>query len=563
MPLDYLDSQVVIPGRTPHRFKCVCSGGPLDPARLSAARLGAEMVDGEPRIRISEPRIAGEMPSEWPAAGAPIVDELHQWAGRDWPGKTRSLEAMREGIEAELAAPPAAMPEGWSRWGGWTGKRFDASGFFRAEHDGRRWWLVDPDGCAFYSVGVDCVRPSVDAQTAGNEDLFADLPPQSDLYAERGGGSRMFNALAHNLRRALGEGWREQWTELCRRRLLRWRFNTVGNWSDREFCRAARLPYVWPLSGFPTTERRVFRDFPDVFGEEYRRNARAFAAQLEGFRGDPCMIGYFLRNEPHWAFGVYNLPERMLLQPERLGSRDRLVEWLKEKHGGVAGLNAAWGAQFGGLEELASGVVPAERLSTPGARADLAEFNRLMIAEYVRVPSAECRRVDADHMNLGMRYAWIAHEDLLCGAEVFDLFSINGYQDSPPADVIARCSRATGLPVMVGEFHTGALDRGLPWGGLRQVRTQDERADCYRYYVEQGAAIPELVGTHYFLWNDQHVAGRFDGENWQIGLVDICQRPYGEVAEAARRSHERIYEVASGGAAPFDRLPPKLEIRKV
>ncbi len=69
------------------------------------------------------------------------------------------------------------------------------------------------------------------------------------------------------------------------------------------------------------------------------------------------MIGYFLRNEPHWAFGVYNLAERMLLQPERLGCRDRLIGWLKERHGGVEALNAAWGAGFGALDDLAAGAV--------------------------------------------------------------------------------------------------------------------------------------------------------------------------------------------------------------
>jgi hypothetical protein len=565
IPLAYLDSQVVIPGRTPHRFKCVCWGGPLDPGRLSRARLGADMVDGEPRIRISEPVLADELPAQWPAAAAPIVDELHQWAGHDWPGKTRSMDGMRRSLEAELSRQAPDMPEGWSRWGGWTAKRFDATGFFRTQHDGTRWWLVDPDGCAFYSTGADCVRPTVDVLTEGNEDLFTELPapggPVGDLYSSRREGARGFDGLGHNLRRAFGDGWRGKWTELCRRRLIAWRCNTVGNWSDREFCRAARLPYVWPLAGFPATQKHVFRDFPDVFSEEYRRNARSFAAQLEDFRDDPCLIGYFLRNEPHWAFGVFNLPERMLLQPERLGSRDRLVGWLKEKYGEVSRLNAAWGAGFGAFGDLAAGVVPAQSMASAAAREDLAEFNRLMIAEYVRVPSEECRRVDAEHMNLGMRYAWIAHEDLLCGAEAFDVFSINGYQESPPADVIERCSRRLNKPVMVGEFHTGAIDRGLPWGGLRQVRTQAERADCYRYYVEQGAAIPYLVGAHYFQWNDQHVAGRFDGENWQIGLVDICQHPYEEMARAARASHERIYAVASGQAEPFDRLPPKLEIR--
>ena len=97
-------------------------------------------------------------------------------------------------------------------------------------------------------------------------------------------------------------------------------------------------------------------------------------------------------------------------------------------------------------------------------------------------------------------------------------------------------------------------------GGLRTVRTQQDRADSYSYYVEQGAAIPELVGTHYFQWNDQHVAGRFDGENWQIGIVDICQQPYEEFVAAARRSHSRIYRVATGEMTPFDRLPPGIPI---
>jgi hypothetical protein len=251
----------------------------------------------------------------------------------------------------------------------------------------------------------------------------------------------------------------------------------------------------------------------------------------------------------------------MLGLDEQFASRERLVEWLQERYGDAATLNAAWGTGLASLEALAAGALRAEDLASERAQADLAEFNRLMIAEYVRVPSEECRRVDPEHMNLGVRYAWIAHDDLLAGADVFDVFSINGYQSGPDAAVIKKCSRAADAPVLIGEFHTGALDRGLPWGGLRMVRSQEERADSYRYYVEQGAAIPELVGAHYFLWNDQHVVGRFDGENWQIGLVDICQKPYAGLIAAAQKSHARIYPVASGRTEPFDNLPAAVDVR--
>ena len=49
-----------------------------------------------------------------------------------------------EGAEMEL-----------DRFGGWKGKQFEATGFFRTEHDGERWWLVTPEGNAFISFGVN------------------------------------------------------------------------------------------------------------------------------------------------------------------------------------------------------------------------------------------------------------------------------------------------------------------------------------------------------------------------------------------------------------------------
>ena len=46
------------------------------------------------------------------------------------------------------------------RFGGWKGKKFEATGFFRTEKDDR-WWLVTPDGNAFLSFGINHLYPSV------------------------------------------------------------------------------------------------------------------------------------------------------------------------------------------------------------------------------------------------------------------------------------------------------------------------------------------------------------------------------------------------------------------
>jgi hypothetical protein len=69
---------------------------------------------------------------------------------------------------------------------------------------------------------------------------------------------------------------------------------------------------------------------------------------------------------------------------------------------------------------------------------------------------------------------------------------------------------------------------------------------AYRYYVEQGAMQLGLVGIHYFQLNDQPVLGRFDGENYNIGLVDICNMPYSDMVNAVTQTNEHIYDVVSG-----------------
>ena len=52
-----------------------------------------------------------------------------------------------------------------------------------------------------------------------------------------------------------------------------------------------------------------------------------------------------------------------------------------------------------------------------------------------------------------------------------------------------------------------------------------------------------------------------DGENYNIGFVDACHRPYEPLVEAARASHERLYRLACGEIEPLNDAPeylPKL-----
>lgn len=109
-------------------------------------------------------------------------------------------------------------------------------------------------------------------------------------------------------------------------------------------------------------------------------------------------------------------------------------------------------------------------------------------------------------------------------------------------------------PALIGEFHFGALDRGLFHTGLRSVVDQIHRAEAYRVYVTSALRNPAIVGAHWFQCYDEATTGRFDGENYQIGFLDICDTPYVETVAAAREVGYRLYAIRAG-KEPVDSAP--------
>ncbi|MCL5746452.1 MAG: agarase, partial [Acidobacteria bacterium] len=94
--------------------------------------------------------------------------------------------------------------------------------------------------------------------------------------------------------------------------------------------------------------------------------------------------------------------------------------------------------------------------------------------------------------------------------------------------------------------------RGLS-AGLRQTSNDGERGIAYRYYVEQAASMPALIGAHWFEWVDEPATGRFDGENFNIGLVDVTDRPYAGLVEGLVQTHKSLRAVHSGQQPPVTR----------
>ena len=562
-PLEHLNAQEIFMPRFPRQLKGTVLGNRMKPEETAKVVIRFGPWDEKhftPEFEIAAVYLTKELPEPFPPVEKPVVDELGQWAEKEWPGKIKDENELKTLLENQLtAANSASFPDNWSKYGGWKEKKFKATGFFRTQNDGNRWWLVDPEGFAFVSVGVDCIGSNASGVISGQEDLFKWLPDSADAIYKKGFSDRGKTVQADfykfNLMRVFGSEWKEKWETITSGQIRDFRINTIGNWSDIEYARKAQIPYVLPLSRFPSTEVNLFRDFPDVFSEEYANNAKDFAQQLNEFKDDKYLIGYFLRNEPTWAFGSNDVSFEMFATAQPSESKIEFALWLAEKYGSIGEFNKQWNLKLGGFEAFPKQVF--EEYPSEIAKADFWKFSEILVAKYVNVPCDEVEKVDPNHLNLGMRYAWMSSDLLYKAGERFDVFSINGYGNPGPPET-AEIARISGKPVMIGEFHHGATDRGLPASGIQGVLSQADRGKVYRYYIEQGLARPELIGMHYFQWLDQPVFGRFDGENYNIGFMDICNQPYKELVEAAKLTHSKMYEVASGKEKPFDEVVEKI-----
>lgn len=561
--------------RTPGKLKTVAAGLPMGPDEVSALYIGARACHVPQTIELSNLFLSDEEP-DYPMPQVKLVDEMGQWTQKDWPGKMHSVDEMVRQLNAELRAPAAKPIPRRNRWGGHLDQKLtEGTGFYATYKDEKgKWWLTDPEGYAYFVMGLEGIAPGCSGVVNEWRDAYAWLPEKDGEFAaawsEMRGDPNRARRVAYsedvdfakiNLMRAFGEEWERKWAELTLSRLDAWGINNAGlagspltTLMKSPLHQYRQMPCFHFVGPFPQTAEAVFRDFPDVFSDEYEAASEAYAARLAPIKDMPFIVGYFMTNEPEWAFiEDLEISEMLLSHPKHLKTKDVFIAFLKERYGTIAELNAAWRLRLSAFEELLRPIDAARRLSD-AARRDLDEFSRIMIEQYVKVPAQKCKAVDPNHLNFGLRYPYIAYANQTAGHQYLDVFDINDYRYDPK-DYLNWIGSLVDMPIMVSEFHHGSLDRGLPVTGIRGVRTQEERGVAYRYYVERGASTDYFVGAVYFVFSDQPILCTNYQENYNIGFVDVCQMPHNELTEAVRETAMCVYDVHAGRMPGYHRAP--------
>jgi hypothetical protein len=479
---------------------------------------------GSPTLEIRSVTLATNDSGDDVLEGKPLIDEFGQYVHAEWPGKAHTEADLKTAWAAESDAlkQNAAFADR-DAYGGFASTKAKATGFFRVEQIDGRWWFVDPDGHLFYSTGVNGIGVGSGTRITGREDYFATipkpLPGYTNVFGGGRAGGRQANFYGANIQRRYGDDWRTNWAQLTAQRMDAWGLNTSYGTGLSEVLDKTPLnkPYVVTLRGFQTGD--LIMGLPDVYATNFQEQVEAVAArQLTTHKNDPYLLGYFIGNEPPWP-GRESQFVDLVLQGEHSEM---------QKHFKAA---------------LAKG-------DTPDRRRQLVLD---AFARYLAVINAAVKKADPNHLNLGIRFGGTPPDYVIKLAKDFDVYSLNKYSWEPSPGYLEKIYSLVDKPMLIGEFHIGVPGRGMA-PGLVQAMNQQERGIAYQYYVEHAAAHPEVIGTHWFQWIDEPVTGRPDGENYNIGWVDVTDRPYNELVATAKFTHARLLDIHSGKITPTDRM---------
>lgn len=509
--------------------------------------------------RISNIRLEGEPEYNKKIAGSdtyfPFIDRYGQYMHSDWPEKIHAddeLVAEHRRELAELDGTPDIAA--WNEYGGWAnGPALEATGAFRVQKYDGKWFFVDPSGRLFWSTGIDVLRNHTDATSRRHPEWFsADVPQEQTL------------PFTHwNLQKKYGKAdYENEFYAVLARRLRAWGINSIGNWGSSEFMAMGKIPYTMSLgeinskalkgirrlqireSGGKFRSVKFYDVFDPAFEEKMGNLLRLRAEETPSVKksiDDPMCIGYFVDNELQFGGIVGGVVKAVPDQPAKL----ELIRDLMAKYdGSIEKLNEAWKTKFADWDAFAANnkTIP----DSPAYRADVGAFRAKFADRYFEICKRGIKSVAPHRLYLGCRFVGFRQNGDFwkAAAKHCDVLSVNTYTNSV---VNVPAKNFLDKPMLVGEFHFGALDRGMFAPGLCPVGSQEERATSYMRFLQGALTHPNFVGTHYFQFRDQPLTGRWDGEGYQIGFVDVADTPYPELCKAAREVGENMYRYRMNG----------------
>ncbi|MGD9855803.1 MAG: hypothetical protein AB7U20_12735 [Planctomycetaceae bacterium] len=458
------------------------------------------------------------------------------------------------GLWGPSAAVVRAATGDLDRFGGWTQKRFAATGFFRVERDDR-WWLVTPEGNAFLSFGINHLHPHLWAQ-----------PFNATAWRQRLGVSDLRGP---EFRSALRTWFMHERGEFG--------FNTLGVHTALPAMNTPEpfMPYMLPIHFVDIPHWRedvADTDFVDVFSAEFVQHCDRLAQELAApAKDDPFLLGYTMtdcpllteedcRERPDVIGGAARAarigwPRRLRnFGPDSSGKQAYVATVRALYRDDIADFNATYGTAFDSFDALAAARDwrPHTDLSNGSETRDNVEFLKRVVAQYYQSARDAIRRYDRNHLFMGDKLN--ANTDTVDTVlPVTSRFTdVVLYQMYARYDVqqpgLDRWSKIADQPFLNGDssFTVTTDTMPRPYGPVAD--DQQQRADWTREFFESAFARPDFVGWHYcgLIDSPNLIASKIARQH--SGLLNVNGEPYPEVRDVLKACADEMYAIATSRA---------------
>ncbi len=469
--------------------------------------------------------------------------------------KSLLLTTASGGLISKLSAAAAAPQD---KYGGWTGRKFKATGFFRLEKD-ERWWMVTPEGNAFLSFGINHFHP-VWWRSPHNSDAWQKILGIRNIEDNK----QFYPALRDWVHRACAD----------------YGFNSIGVHNDLNVLNNPRptIPYMQPFQAIRISHwynEIPDENFVDVFSPDFEAQCDLLAAEVAApRRNDPFLLGYSMNDCPLFteedcrertdviggkrrALRSMGWPRRLRnLGPEAPGKKAYVRIMKKLYRDSIRDFNATYSTSFDTFDALASAENwrPETKLSNPNETRDNTEFLLAAVDRYYQCVFDAIRRHDPNHLFMGDKLN--ANTDsvdtvLKTTTKYTDILFYQMYAKYEVQEFsLDRWSKMVEQPIINGDSAFTMVTDSMPHPFGPIATSLEERIEWTKTFFNKAFARPEFIGWHY--------CGLVDADNnlpiWgrqyrqHSGLIDSYGTPYPGLKAAIRGCADQIYQIATSGA---------------
>lgn len=473
----------------------------------------------------------------------PYVDVFGQNTLENWSNKVKSSDELKVHLRNELQEiknHPRAL--NLSEYGGdVSAPKQAARGHFYTKKIEGKWWFVDPQGYLFWSFGLTSIGYGGDTSEPEINKLQASSSEAGELIKGRKVGT--WNPSQSNLQKKYGMNWRELYPKMINHRLRSWGFNTLGNWTKKEFYELKKMPYTQAVHFWrpEIKEGEQLKSLPDAFHPHFEQSLAKSLQRYSTQANDPWCIGFFIDNELDFGQKSIQTAEIIFRGKKQSHTRRIMLKHLENKYGDISSLNHAWARGFSSWDAIGDSLP----VNNNNCKKDLLEVSARYLDHYFAVCAKMMKKYAPKKLYLGSRIHFKENTyALIASSRYCDVVSVNYYDFSP---LTITWPKEINKPMIIGEYHFGTINEKGVWGGGLCTSVDVKHAAAqFKAYTEHAYKDPRYVGAHYFQLQDQAVTGRPDGENYRIGFVDITDQPYEEMRQRAREVGASMYSERLG-----------------